>query len=171
MHQPALRTDIPFLAFFGYQEMFAIITPALITGAFADRVTFKAYLLFLIGGVCSSTSPSPTGSGAAAFAAVGPGRFCRRHRRSCERRRCGAVLGHRCRPPTAQGRRKSTPHNIAFVALGTGLLWFGWFGFNGGSALAANGVAAAAFVNTDIAGSIAMIVWLAIAWVHDANPP
>ena len=60
--------------------------------------------------------------------------------------------------------------NITYVALGTGLLWFGWFGFNGGSALAANGVAAMAFVNTDIAGSIAMITWLVISWVHDKRP-
>jgi len=56
------------------------------------------------------------------------------------------------------------------VALGTGLLWFGWFGFNGGSALAANGQAAAAFVNTDIAGSVAMLVWLMISWVHEKRP-
>ena len=62
------------------------------------------------------------------------------------------------------------PHNIAFVALGTGLLWFGWFGFNGGSALAANGLAATAFVNTDIAGSIAMVTWLFISWIHEGRP-
>ncbi len=65
---------------------------------------------------------------------------------------------------------RSLPHNVAFVALGTGLLWFGWFGFNAGSALAANGIAAQAFVNTDIAGSIAMCTWLAIAWWHDGKP-
>ena len=61
-------------------------------------------------------------------------------------------------------------HNIAFVALGTGLLWFGWFGFNTGSALAANGIASQAFVNTDIAGSIAMCTWLAITWWKDGKP-
>jgi Amt family ammonium transporter len=65
---------------------------------------------------------------------------------------------------------KTLPHNVAFVALGTGLLWFGWFGFNGGSALAANGVAAQAFVNTDIAGSIAMCTWLFIAWKREGKP-
>ena len=63
-----------------------------------------------------------------------------------------------------------TPHNIAFVALGTGLLWFGWFGFNGGSALAANGIAATAFINTDIAGSIAMVTWLLISWKFEKKP-
>ena len=65
---------------------------------------------------------------------------------------------------------KTAPHNIAFVALGTGLLWFGWFGFNGGSALAANGVAAIAFVNTDIAASVAMVAWLIISWLHEKRP-
>jgi Amt family ammonium transporter len=62
------------------------------------------------------------------------------------------------------------PHNIVFVALGTGLLWFGWFGFNAGSALAANGIAAQSFVNTDISGSIAMITWLFISWLRDGRP-
>ena len=65
---------------------------------------------------------------------------------------------------------EGSPHNIAFVALGTGLLWFGWFGFNAGSALAANGIAAQAFVNTDISGSIAMCTWLAITWWKDGKP-
>jgi Amt family ammonium transporter len=62
------------------------------------------------------------------------------------------------------------PHNVAFVGLGTGLLWFGWFGFNGGSALAANGIAAQAFVNTDIAASVAMCAWTAISWWRSSKP-
>jgi len=69
----------------------------------------------------------------------------------------------------APGER-TLPHNVAFVALGTGLLWFGWFGFNAGSALAANGIAAQAFVNTDIAGSIAMCTWLFITWWKEGKP-
>ena len=69
----------------------------------------------------------------------------------------------------APGER-SLPHNVAFVALGTGLLWFGWFGFNSGDGYAANGFAAQAFVNTDIAGSIAMCTWLAITWWRDGKP-
>lgn len=64
-----------------------------------------------------------------------------------------------------QPGEKLVPHNIAFVALGTGLLWFGWFGFNGGSALAAT-----AFANTDIAGSIAMVTWLLISWLYEGKP-
>jgi Amt family ammonium transporter len=62
------------------------------------------------------------------------------------------------------------PHNVAFVGLGTGLLWFGWFGFNAGSALAANGIAAQAFVNTDIAASVAMCTWTAISWRRHKKP-
>ena len=162
---------IPATAHFTYQEMFAIITPALITGAFADRVNFKAYLKFLVfwsllvyvplvhwiwgggflaqwgvldfaGGMVVHTS-----AGFAALASVW-------------------VVGSR---KFAPGENR-LPHSIAFVAIGTGLLWFGWFGFNGGSALAANGVAAQAFVNTDIAGSIAMCTWLFIAWRREGKP-
>jgi Amt family ammonium transporter len=162
---------IPGAAHFVFQEMFAIITPALITGAFADRVKFKSYLKFLVawsllvyiplthwiwgggflakwgvldfaGGMVVHTS-----AGFAALASVW-------------------VVGARKFGPDEQ----TLPHNVAFVALGTGLLWFGWFGFNAGSALAANGVAAQAFVNTDIAGSIAMCTWLFIAWRREGKP-
>jgi Amt family ammonium transporter len=162
---------IPFLAYFLFQEMFAIITPALITGAFADRVNFKSYLKFLVlwsllvyvpfvhwvwgggflqqwglvdfaGGIVVHLS-----AGMAALASV-------------------FVVGKRKLAPG----EKVLPHNLAFVALGTGLLWFGWFGFNGGSALAANGIAATAFVNTDIAASVAMIAWLFISWARESRP-
>jgi ammonium transporter, Amt family len=163
--------NIPSAAHFVFQEMFAIITPALITGAFADRVRFKSYLKFLVvwsllvyvplvhwiwgggflakwgvldfaGGMVVHTS-----AGFAALASVW-------------------VVGGRKFGPNEQ----TLPHNVAFVALGTGLLWFGWFGFNAGSALAANGVAAQAFVNTDIAGSIAMCTWLFISWRREGKP-
>jgi Amt family ammonium transporter len=168
---PLPGQSIPMLAHFVYMEMFAIITPALITGAFADRVNFKSYLVFLVfwsvlvyipfthwiwgggflaklgvvdfaGGIVVHTS-----AGFAALASV-------------------FIVGKR----KLKKGEKSAPHNITYVALGTGLLWFGWFGFNGGSALAANGVAAAAFVNTDVAGSVAMITWLIIAWVREGRP-
>jgi Amt family ammonium transporter len=162
---------IPALAHFIFQEMFAIITPALITGAFADRIAFKSYLKFLVvwsllvyvpivhwiwgggflqhwgvedfaGGMVVHTS-----AGFAALASV-------------------FVVGSR---KFAPGEKK-VPHNVAFVGLGTGLLWFGWFGFNGGSALAADAVAAQAFVNTDIAASVAMCTWLAISWWRTGKP-
>src|SRR5579875_583447 len=162
---------IPALAHFTFEEMFAIITPALITGAFADRVHFKSYLKFLVawsllvyvpivhwiwgggflakwgvldfaGGMVVHTS-----AGFAALASVW-------------------VVGTRKFTPG----EKVEPANVAFVGLGTGLLWFGWFGFNAGSALAANGVAAQAFVNTDIAASAAMCTWLAISWIRAGKP-
>jgi Amt family ammonium transporter len=167
----AYGPTIPFLAYFLFQEMFAIITPALITGAFADRVNFKSYLKFLVlwsllvyvpfvhwvwgggflqqwglvdfaGGIVVHLS-----AGMAALASV-------------------FVVGKRKLAPG----EKVAPHNLAFVALGTGLLWFGWFGFNGGSALAANGIAATAFVNTDIAASVGMIAWLFISWARESRP-
>jgi Amt family ammonium transporter len=162
---------IPAFAHFSFQEMFAIITPALITGAFADRVHFRSYLKFLViwslvvyvpivhwvwgggflykwgvldfaGGMVVHTS-----AGFAALASVW-------------------VVGSRKMAPG----EKNIPHNVAFVGLGTGLLWFGWFGFNAGSALAANGIAAQAFVNTDIAASVAMCTWTAISWWRSGKP-
>jgi ammonium transporter, Amt family len=166
---------IPVLAHFGYQEMFAIITPALVTGAFADRVTFKAYLWFLVlwslfvyipfchwiwgGGFMSHLIG---GKGVADFA----GGIVVHVSAGMAALASVFVVGKR---RIAAGE-KTVPHNIAFVALGTGLLWFGWFGFNGGSALGANALAAAAFVNTDIAGSVAMFAWLLISWRHEKRP-
>jgi Amt family ammonium transporter len=168
---PNYGPTIPFLVFFGYQEMFAVITPALITGAFADRVTFKAYLLFLVGWSVLIYCPFAHWVWGGGFLQkMGVLDFA------------GGIVVHLSAGIAALasvifvGRRRirtgesTAPHNIAFVALGTGLLWFGWFGFNGGSALAANGLAATAFVNTDIAGSVAMIAWLAIAWVREKKP-
>ena len=69
-----------------------------------------------------------------------------------------------------QPGERMLPHSVAFVALGAALLWFGWFGFNAGSGLTANGIAAQAFINTDIAGAVAMCTWLAIAWRTDGRP-
>ena len=159
------------MAHFTYQEMFAIITPALITGAFADRVNFKSYLKFLVlwslfvyvpfahwlwgGGFLAEWGALDFAGGMVVHVSAGMAALA-----------SVWVVGRRQVRP---GER-SIPHNIAFVALGTGLLWFGWFGFNGGSALAANGVAAQAFVNTDIAGSIAMCTWLFITWKKDGKP-
>jgi ammonium transporter, Amt family len=162
---------IPAQAHFVFQEMFAIITPALITGAFADRVRFKSYLKFLVawsllvyiplvhwiwgGGFMASWGVEDFAGGMVVHASAGFAALA-----------SVWVVGARKFAPD----EKILPHNVAFVALGTGLLWFGWFGFNGGSALAANGVAAQAFVNTDIAGSIAMCTWLFISWRRDGKP-
>lgn len=171
--QPNLSygATIPFLTFFSYQQMFAIITPALITGAFADRVNFKSYLKFLV--VWSILVYAPLCHwiwGGGFLQKLGVVDFA------------GGIVVHVSAGIAALvtvffvGKRKVlpgeslAPHNIAFVALGTGLLWFGWFGFNGGSALAANNIAAVAFINTDIAGSVAMITWLAISWIREKKP-
>ena len=170
-HGRSVAAHIPFLAHFGYQEMFAIITPALITGAFADRVTFKAFLAFLVGWSLLVYIPFCHWIWGGGFLAQwGLVDFA------------GGIVVHVSAGIAALasviyvGRRKlppgtvPAPHNIAFVALGTGLLWFGWFGFNGGSALGANELAAVAFVNTDIAGSVAMLAWLAVAWRREGKP-
>ena len=166
-----VQQNIPLLAFFIFQEMFAVITPALITGAFADRVNFKSYLVFLVfwsvlvyiplahwtwgGGflaqigviVFAGGIPVHMSAGFAALASV-------------------FIVGKRKILPG----EKTIPHNITYVALGAGLLWFGWFGFNGGSALSSGGLASLAFVNTDICASITMITWLFISWVHEGKP-
>lgn len=168
---PVYGSTIPFLVFFIYQEMFAVITPALITGAFADRVSFKSYLKFLVlwsifvyiplahwiwgGGFLAQMGLVDFAGGIVVHVSAGIAALA-----------SVFFVGKRVLQPG----ESTVPHNIAFVALGTGLLWFGWFGFNGGSALAANGVAATAFVNTDIAGSVAMIVWLLISWIHEKKP-
>lgn len=168
---PTYGHTIPFITFFSYQEMFAIITPALITGAFADRINFKSYLKFLV--LWSIFIYIPLCHwiwGGGFLAKLGVVDFA------------GGIVVHVSAGIAALasvffiGKRKimpgenTAPHNIAFVALGTGLLWFGWFGFNAGGALAANGVAATAFVNTDIAGSTAMVAWLIISWVKEKKP-
>lgn len=168
---PKYGPTIPFLSFFTYQEMFAIITPALITGAFADRINFKSYLKFLViwsiiiyiplchwiwgGGFLQKLGVVDFAGGIVVHVSAGMAALA-----------SVFFVGKR----NLQPGEEPAPHNIAFVALGTGLLWFGWFGFNGGSALAANGLAATAFINTDIAGSIAMVTWLLISWKLEKRP-
>lgn len=168
---PAYGGTIPFVAFYTYQQMFAIITPALITGAFADRVNFKSYLIFLViwslvvyipfthwiwgGGFLQQWGVVDFAGGIVVHVSAGMAALA------------SVIFIGRRQTIDDQSR---APHNITYVALGTALLWFGWFGFNGGSALHANGIAAAAFVNTDIAGSIAMITWLIISWYREKKP-
>ena len=164
-------TTIPFLAFFLFQLMFAIITPALISGAFADRVSFKAYLIFLVlwsllvyipfvhwiwgGGFLARMGVVDFAGGIVVHLSAGMAALA-----------SVFVVGRRVLAPG----EKPAPHNVAYVALGAGLLWFGWFGFNGGSELAANGVAAVAFVNTNTAAAMGMVTWLALTWWHEGKP-
>ncbi|MDO8947102.1 MAG: ammonium transporter [Desulfocapsaceae bacterium] len=159
---PDYATTIPQTVFMIYQCMFAIITPALITGAFAERVRFVPFLVFALlwtvivynpvchwvwakGGWLAQMGVLDFAGGlvvhvtcgAAALAAV-------------------LVVG----PRRGYGRTSFMPHNLPMTLMGTGLLWFGWFGFNGGSALAANEVAATAFVATHLAGMAGMFMWV-----------
>ena len=162
---------IPFITFFSYQQMFAIITPALITGAFADRVNFKSYLIFLVawslliyvpvvhwvwgGGFLQRMGVVDFAGGIVVHATAGLAAIA-----------SVLFVGKR----HVSLKQEKEPHNITYVALGTALLWFGWFGFNAGGALGANATAAVAFVNTDIAASVAMVTWLIISWVKDKKP-
>jgi len=159
---------IPLYVFVAYQMMFAIITPALITGAFTNRVSFKAYLIFLIcwllfvyfpivhmvwgGRILSQWGVLDFAGGIAVHAIAGMAALA-----------SVFYLGRR-------KIREKGPHSIPLVALGTGLLWFGWYGFNAGSELHVDPVTVTAFINTDIAASFAAITWLIIAWTFEKKP-
>ena len=164
----SVNNNIPLLVFIAYQMMFAIITPALITGAFANRIRFGPYMIFLTlwllfvyfpvahmvwgGGLFASWGVLDFAGGTAVHTTAGFAALA-------------SVL--------FVGRRKVMdrgPHSIPLVALGTGLLWFGWYGFNAGSELRVDQVTALAFLNTDIAASIAALTWLFIAWVVEKKP-
>ncbi|EDM43875.1 ammonium transporter [unidentified eubacterium SCB49] len=156
---PDFSSTIPFLLFALFQLKFAIITPALITGSFAGRVRFRSYILFMILFSIFIYSPlahmtwHPDGLfrnwGVLDFAG---GTVV--HMSAGFAALAGAIyLGKR-------KEEEDNPANVPFVILGTGLLWFGWFGFNAGSALGANGDAVIAFANTNIASATAMITWI-----------
>ncbi len=171
MQIPGSTHTIPLMAFFVFQEMFAIITPALITGAFADRVSFKSYLIFLVlwsylvyipfahwvwgGGFLQQMGFADFAGGMVVHASAGFAALA-----------SVLIVGKR----KLKKDEKVLPHNITYVALGAALLWFGWFGFNGGSALGSNGLAAVAFVNTDVAASLAMITWMILDWIRLGKP-
>ena len=164
----AVNDTVPMFVFFGYQMMFAIITPALITGAFANRITFKAYMLFLTAWLVFVYFPfAHMIWGGGILATWGVLDFA------------GGIVVHNIAGIAALasvfyvGRRKVAdrgPHSIPLVALGTGLLWFGWYGFNAGSEFRVDAVTAVAFINTDIAASFAAITWLCIEWVTTRKP-
>ena len=163
-----INDSIPMIVFIAYQMMFAIITPALITGAFANRVTFKAYMLFLTGWLVFVYFPFVHMSwGGGILAKWGVLDFA------------GGIVVHNIAGIAALasvlyvGKRKVLdrgPHSIPLVALGTGHLWFGWYGFNAGSEFRVDAVTAVAFLNTDIAASFAAIAWLAMDWITTKKP-
>lgn len=165
---PFAGASIPLSVFIAYQMMFAIITPALITGAFANRVRFGAYLLFLVAWLILVYFPM--------VHMVWGGGFLQKWGVLDF---AGGIVVHNIAGMAALasiifvGKRMfpdKGPHSIPLVALGTGLLWFGWYGFNAGSELKVDAVTATAFLNTDIAASFAGVVWMLTAWIFEKKP-
>ena len=165
---PSPNDTIPALVFVAYQMMFAIITPALITGAFTNRVTFKAYFIFLTMWLLFVYFPFVHMIwGGGLLAKWGVLDFA------------GGIVVHNIAGIAALasvvyvGKRHvkdSGPHSIPLVALGTGLLWFGWYGFNAGSEFRVDTVTATAFVNTDLAASFAGMAWFFVEWATTRKP-
>jgi Amt family ammonium transporter len=159
---------IPEFVFIAYQMMFAIITPALITGAFVNRVNFKAYFLFLTvwqilvyypfvhmiwgGGLLAQWGVLDFAGGIVVHATAGFAALA-----------SVVYVG-------ARVDKNSTPNSIPLVAIGSGLLWFGWYGFNAGSEVAVDFITSLAFLNTDIAASFATIAWLFVEWSKERKP-
>ncbi len=162
------ENNIPLLIFIAYQMMFAVITPALITGAFAERVRFKAYIIFQIAWLLLVYFPfTHMVWGGGILAQMGVLDFA------------GGIVVHATAGMAALasvffvGKRTGEhqePHSIPLIAIGTAILWFGWYGFNAGSELRVDSVTSLAFLNTDIAASFAAIVWLAIEWKTTGKP-
>lgn len=167
-----LSGDIPELAFFVFQMTFAIITPGLIVGAFAERMKFSAVMWFsciwciLVYLPITHMVWGPGGY----FGAMGVKDFAGGivvHITAGTAALIAAVLvGKRSGYPD----KPMPPHNMTMNLIGTAMLWVGWFGFNGGSALAANGQAAMAIVVTQISPSVAALVWIAIEWAKNGKP-
>ncbi len=159
---------IPEIVFFAYQMMFAIITPALITGAFVNRVTFKSYFIFLTvwqilvyypfvhmiwgGGILAQWGVLDFAGGIVVHATAGFAALA-----------SVFYVG-------ARVDKNSTPNSIPLVAIGSGLLWFGWYGFNAGSECQVDSITSLAFLNTDIAASFATMSWLAVEWIRERKP-
>ncbi len=162
---------IPHMLFMVFQLMFAAITPALITGALAERIRFSSMLWFL--GIWSVVVYYPVAHwvwGGGWLGAMGALDFAGG---TVVHVTCGMAALVAC---IMLGKRKGypgtpmPPHNLPLTLLGAGLLWFGWFGFNAGSSLGANGQAVSAFVATHIAASVATVVWMLIEWAHRGKP-
>jgi Amt family ammonium transporter len=169
---PREGQTIPHLLFMGYQMMFAVITPALISGAIAERMRFSAYAAFVLAWSLFVYGPvahwvwAPGGflfeRGALDFA----GGTVVHLTSGMSALVLAVVMGKRQGYP----RRKAPPHDLTMTLLGGGMLWFGWFGFNAGSALGANSLAVLAAVNTHVAASAGALGWAAIEWVRHGKP-
>ncbi|HEY6157730.1 MAG TPA: ammonium transporter [Gemmatimonadales bacterium] len=161
---PAYAATIPLQAHAMFQAMFAIITPALISGAIVERMHFRAYVVFILlwatfvydplahwvwgaGGWLQKLGALDFAGGTVVHISAG----------------VSALVAARMLGPRKDFKRTPiVPHNVPLVLLGAGLLWFGWFGFNAGSALAANGLAALAFTNTNTAAAAALVTWVCL---------
>jgi Amt family ammonium transporter len=169
---PDYGSTIPHLAFMIFQCMFAIITPALITGAFAERVKFSAFLLFTLLWATFVYNPLchwvwGVGGWMGKFGALDFAGGTVVHISSGMAALAAALfIGRRL----GYGTTAYIPHNVPMTVTGAALLWFGWFGFNAGSALACNGLAASAFVVTHIASALAALTWMFMEWIHRGKP-
>jgi len=159
---------IPEVVFIAYQMMFAIITPALITGAFVNRVTFKSYMIFLTvwqilvyypfvhmiwgGGLLAQWGVLDFAGGIVVHATAGFAALA-----------SVFYVGDR-------KEKSSVPNSIPLVAIGSGLLWFGWYGFNAGSEVAVDFITSTAFLNTDVAASFATMAWVVVEWIRERRP-
>ena len=169
---PDYAATIPHQAFMIFQAMFAVITPALIIGAFAERMKFSAFLIFTVLWATFVYDPLAhwvwgTGGwlrnlGALDFA----GGIVVHVSSGISALTLAILLGKRC----GYAQQPFRPHNLPFTVLGAALLWFGWFGFNAGSALGANELAANAFVTTHVATAAAGLTWALIEWWHHGAP-
>ena len=165
---PTYANTVPQQLHMVYQGMFAIITPALISGAFAERMKFSAYVVFTLlwatlvydpvahwvwggGWIATKLGALDYAGGLVVHIISGVAALC-----------CVLVMGKR----KGLGQEEMHPHNLTMTAIGTALLWFGWFGFNAGSALAANKSAVVAFVNTNTAAAAATVAWSLIEYLH-----
>ncbi len=164
--------SVPELLFATFQLSFAIITAALASGAIADRAKFAAWMVFVpvwsiaVYSVVAHWVWAPSGWLAKMGVLDYAGGLVVEIVSGSSARALAPVLGPRIGFKVDPMR----PHNLPFVLLGVGLLWFGWFGFNAGSALAANGLASAIFLNTLVAGCLGMLGWLAVEQIRDGKP-
>jgi Amt family ammonium transporter len=168
---PTYGSTIPHQVYMLFQLMFAAITPALVTGAFAERMRFSALLLFTAlwstfiycplahwiwgGGWLAKLGALDFAGGAVVHISSGWAALA-----------CALTLGKRM----GYGTAYLAPHNLPMTLLGAGLLWFGWFGFNAGSALGANALAASAFLATNTAAAMGALSWMVAEWLHRGNP-
>ena len=163
---------IPHQLFALYQMMFAIITPALITGAFAERIKFPVFLIFTLAWATLVYDPLAHwvwGSGGW-LAKLGALDFAGGTVVHISSGISGLIACIMIGKRKGHGKAPMAPHNIPFVLMGAALLWFGWFGFNGGSALAVNGLAISAFATTNTAAASALLSWVLIEWMHHGKP-